>query len=87
MWHFIDIMDCPDVIVGKDQVLTMRYNYLWDGIERKRAVVEKMPMNIHLKDYIKIRQKTIQVAHRREQLSGEPRFTNIWASIEPGYTR
>src|SRR5665647_902102 len=85
MHHFHDIIDCPDITVKKGEWLTLRYSYLWHGMERKRVACEMMPLQMHLKDYSKMREKALQMAHAREFLQGAPpRPSNIWANITYG---
>ena len=84
-FHFNDIIDCPGITLKKGEWVTLRYSYLWHGLERKRAACEVMPLQMHLKDYIKMREKTLQLAHAREQLQGDaPKFSNISAHITYG---
>ena len=58
---------------------------MWHGLERKRAACEVMPLQMHLKDYIKIREKARQMAKMRGFLQGEPpKLSNIWVQITYG---
>ena len=85
MHHFNELLDCPDIVVKKGEWLTLRYSYIWAGMERVRTVCQVMPLEMHLKDYIKMREKAVQGAHAREQLQGEtPKFSNIHAHITYG---
>ncbi len=82
MQQFNNVMDCPDITLKKGEWLTLRYSYLWDGMERTRAVCQVMPLMMHLKDYIKMREKTVQLAHAREKLQGDqPKFSDISAQV------
>ena len=79
---FHDIIDCPDITLKKGEWITMRYKYFWHGLERKRAACEVMPCGMHLKDYIKMREKALQMAHAREFLQGAPpKLSDIWVQV------
>ncbi len=85
MHYFNDIIDCPDIMLKKGEWVTLRYSYRWLGMERKRVACEVMPLQMHLKDYIKMREKALQMAHARELLQGAPpKLSHIQVQITYG---
>jgi hypothetical protein len=83
MYHFAELLDCPDITLRKGQVLIMQYSYTWDTLPRTRTYRRIMPLEMHLKDLCKMREKALQMAHDREHLQGEPpKLFNMWVRIE-----
>jgi len=90
--HFNNILDCPDVTVKPGEWLTMRFSYFWGNEERTVNDRFVMPLLMHLKDYLKIRQKNRRDAFIDAQnkgiVQGElPEVFNIRAQITYGDPR
>ena len=85
MHHFQDIQDCPDIVLKKGEWVTLRYKLLWYGIERTYSEYQVMPLMMHLKDYIRTREKDRQETHRNRFPQGAPpKFSDIWVQITYG---
>ena len=66
---FKTILDCPDVMVQKDQYVELWYKYRWGMSERARYVRLIPPLQIHLCDLLKMRQNRLQRMYWIEQLA------------------
>ena len=69
---FKTILDCPDVMVQKDQCVELWYKYRWGMSERTRYVRLIPALQIHLCDLLKMRQNRLQCMYSVEQVGGEP---------------
>ena len=88
-YHFNNILDCPDVTVKQGEWLTVRWSYFWGNEERTVNDRFVMPLLMHLKDYLKIRQKNRRDAfidaQKKGLVQGElPEIFNIRAQITYG---
>ena len=81
VYYFAEVLDCPDIILKKGQVLIMDYSI--DGRPKQRTYRRIMPLDMHLKDLIKMREKALQWFHAQSQLPDPlPKLFNICVRIE-----
>ena len=67
-------MDTPDIILHKGQTYSLYIEYKWGPYQRNKTWRGIWPMNIHLKDVLKMRQKALQTSYKQNQseLGGTP---------------
>jgi hypothetical protein len=73
-YSFATIQDTPDITIPKGKRIYLTYEYKWGSTRREISVEKKIPLQIHLKDLLKIEQLGLYNAYRSRQveLGGEP---------------
>ena len=73
-YSFATIQDTPDIMIPQGKRIYLTYEYKWGNTRREISVEKKIPLQIHLKDLLKIEQRALYEAYRpwQAQLGGEP---------------
>ena len=74
IYAFASIADAPDIHLPSGQVLRLTYEYTWGTTPRHKTYVFSIPLQIHLRDYLKMRQNALQHAYHgiQRELGGSP---------------
>ena len=72
-YHFDTLIDTPDVTLKPQQWLILKYSYTWGSLVRTRTFRRAIPLQMHLKDLLKMRELGLQqLCMRQRQLIGGP---------------
>ena len=71
-YQFQFIGDTPDLELHTNQKTVVTYSYMWGPAMRKRTTRRTLPMHIHMRDFLKIRENNLRRVFANEQLQGAP---------------